>query len=497
MSHTKDNSAGIGKHVRNYLSANVLSGVLAFATLSLLARVLNKDELGEFKIFEKSAVLLAIFFELNFRGALSRYYLERTDDFKDFLITILRFLPIFAIGCFALWSLVYKPIALYFGLAPALVLVMGINGFFRLPWNLNWKLLVSKELSGQYARLSVLRDVGLLTVVAAILFIIPASCWWKTSSDPMLRGVEGSLALGITAVSGAFAVFLGYSLFKEAKGGRFKKKHLSYALAFGVPLLPHAISKFAFDYADQLIIRQLLGSRETGVYAFAYDLASVMGVAVLSLNQAWLPKFTDLRTAGRYEDIERHSLKYALRVLAFALALVFMSREAILLLGSSKYLESLPIMTPVIFGYVLLFLYTLYANHSFFLRRTGWISCASVGAVVVNIVLNYWWIPIFGITAAAWSTLVTSLVLLLAHFTLAKYILKERVASFTRLISLFCVALGVGIAWTYLESFALAKMSSIFPGHGLVVWLVAKWGIASIAVVIWWSRRSLKKDNSS
>jgi len=92
----------------------------------------------------------------------------------------------------------------------------------------------------------------------------------------------------------------------------------------------------------------------------------------------------------------------------------------------------------IVIGYVGVFLYTLYGNYSFYRKKTGLISLATLFAGGINIGLNYWLIPIYGYVAAAYTTLVSYFLLFLFHFLNVKYILKEKdIISIGRILSNF------------------------------------------------------------
>lgn len=77
-------------------------------------------------------------------------------------------------------------------------------------------------------------------------------------------------------------------------------------------------------------------------------------------------------------------------------------------------------MPPVIVACAFQFVYGMYVNIEIFIKKTFQISVGTVAAAIVNIVLNYFFIPIYGYQAAAYTTLIGYIFLWLFHFIIVK-----------------------------------------------------------------------------
>lgn len=457
------------RHARNYLSASAVAGILAFLTVAVLTRLLSPAEYGIVAIFLSIVSVFSILIELNFRGAVNRYYLELIDDFPDFLRTSLCFIALFTISCLGLLALFKTPLAQFFGIAPGIFLLGVACAAMQIPWNLNWKLLVAQQRSGTYAKLSVLRDSLIFAVGAVWVLVLAQSVGPSDLDNPMcvaprladgveigagdglICGRQMGVVYGTFCVALVFGALLAFRLARIAARGRFRRKHLVYALAFGVPLIPHALSGFLLVFFDRVIVNQLENEQSTGLYSFAYNIGMAMAMVVTAMNQAWLPIFTGDRREGRYGTIERLARSYSRYVYAIALLLVLFAREIAMVLADERYTAALTIVPVIVFSYVVVFLYTIYANHSFYLRKTWLISAATLIAAGTNVGLNYWLIPKYGYQAAAWTTLGCYLLLFVLHFLTARVLLAERVVRLRVVLPWFFAAAFVAAAYVLLE----------------------------------------------
>jgi len=464
------------RHARNYLLGSAAAGVIGFLTVSVLTRLLTKEEYGVLKVFLSVVTIFGVLVELNLRGAVNRYYLEETDDFPSFLKSVLLFLGAFTVFNVTWAWFLRGPLGAFLELDPTLAFLAVLLAITLVPWNLNWKLMGARLQSAQFSALRVFRDAVVLGVGAAWILSIPGT-------DHGLGGREYGMVWGTLAVNGAFAAYLIIKLWRTARPGPFDKRHLRYALAFGVPLVPHALSGFLLATFDRVIIQQLEGEASAGLYSFAYDVGAVMQMVVVAMNQAWLPIFTLLRNRERHAQIHRTATTYSQVLVAVALVIVLFGHELAYLLGGDRFSEALPIIPIVVMSYVALFMYNVYANHSFYLRRSGLISLATLLAGTVNVVLNYALIPEYGYAVAAWTTLGSYLLMFAGHYAVARWVLREPVTPVLPILGWFllgCAAsAGIVLAEDAIDDLVLTFFAVKLPALAILgTWALRAYKLA-------------------
>lgn len=486
-------AGGLLRHARNYLSAGAVTAIAGFATVPILTRLLTVEEYGYLGIFNSMVAVFVIVLGLNLHGAISRYYLERTEDFPDYVRTTLSFLGVAIAVELLLAFALREPLGALFEVPGTLFFAVALVAASQVPWQLNWKVLAAQMQSGAYARLNAIRSVaepvaGIACIIALYLWQTDAPLRFGDDRDPLPLGLHWGQIGGFLLVGLAFAFVLGRRLWQIGAAGRANRAHLRYALGFGIPLMPHTLSAYVLNLFDVIIINMVAGAEPAGLYAFAYAIGAITKSVVSAMNQAWLPVFTDHRTAGRYDKIDRMAGSYARYVYCAALLVVLFAQEVALVLADDRYHVALPLVPVIVFGYVALFLYTLYANHSFFLRRTGLISMATVVASAVNIGLNFWLIPIHGMVAAAWTTLVSYLVLLAMHFITARVVLRERVVPLSRVMPGYLVAAGLALGYV---------IAADAIEHYWITLLAVKLPLAAgVAFVAWHTRRADRRADA-
>ncbi len=423
-------------HAGNYIGGETVSGIMSALSLAILTRLLTPAEYGILSLFVSVVAVSSIILELNFRGAVNRYWSEADGDYPDFLHSILLGCAGFVMVFLAFGWVFRNSWGALLGLDGHLFFLALICGALRIPWNLAWKQDVAMEASRAYSvRLSIR---SLLTSVAGAAWV------YLLSSDRYMGQIYALLAVG--GLMGALTLAI---LVRTARGGKWNARHLKYALLFGIPLMPHALSTFLLSLSDRVVVSHFAGYADTGLYALAYDVGAITGTAAMALNQAWLPQFLDLRKAGNTTQIAVLSRTLSISFTSICCLALLMARELMFLLGGESFRVALPVIPVVIMGQAALFLATLYANYTFYRKRTGLISLATMFAAVINVALNIWLVPLYGYAAAAWTTWFSYILLTATEYGIARFLLGEQVVAARSLLGhqLLLGAVALLVPW--------------------------------------------------
>ncbi|MFW5794636.1 MAG: oligosaccharide flippase family protein [Bacillota bacterium] len=411
MKFSKDNLEFLG-HSKNYIFADFFSKALYFLVLPIITRLLSPSDFGVVSVFMALIAVFEIIFELNFRGTISRYYFEKNFDFKSFIGTNLIFLTTYgAILLLILFSTVnFWTRFLY--VEKQVVYAGFIVSYIYIYLNILLSYLRAAQKSKEFALVNVLYNT-LILVIAVFLYIY-------LKEDKYLGRVYSTLL-----IVSVFSIFAIVKLVKLSNWN-FKPNHIYLAVLFGIPLLPHSLSSFILAQFDKVIINQLEGSYDTGLYSFAYNVAMIMYVFVIGMDKSWSPMFYKKMNSNDKAGINELAQNYTKYVFSVALILVLFSREIVIIMADKKYHASLSIIPIIIIGYIFVFLYTLYIKYSLYYKKTYLVSICTIIAGIVNVVLNYAFIPKYGYKFAAISTVISYFLLFIFHFSNVKYILKEK-----------------------------------------------------------------------
>jgi O-antigen/teichoic acid export membrane protein len=159
--------------------------------------------------------------------------------------------------------------------------------------------------------------------------------------------------------------------------------------------------------SDVIVLKELSGSRETGVYSVAVSLVDMLYLLPIAVGVVLFPQLSAPGDPKKRWRVIRAALLHTGWIIGVGAAVIMMWGEPIIrLLFGSAYLPAYPIV--VVLAPAMLF-YGLNNIVSIYLAATGlpWFGVwVWVVAFCVNLGLNLLWIPTFGGVGAAWASLV-------------------------------------------------------------------------------------------
>ena len=225
------------------------------------------------------------------------------------------------------------------------------------------------------------------------------------------------------------ALFIGYLLLKD-KSITFliDKKLVNKILIYSSPLILHTFFNNILNYADRYFINDYLGTAQLGKYSVIYQLCMVMSLLITSFSMAWTPYFMKNMAIDKkgFMIIFNKTFKYySLSILIFGIIIYFIMPLIYKFYVGEDYKVENTIYLALLSGYFFQGLYRFKVNQLFFEEKTGWIASLSFISALINIILNFYLIPKWGLFGAAFATLVSYIVLYTILEILLSKILNE------------------------------------------------------------------------
>ncbi|HRP54744.1 oligosaccharide flippase family protein [Agriterribacter sp.] len=193
-------------------------------------------------------------------------------------------------------------------------------------------------------------------------------------------------------------------------------KNLKFLFVFGLPLIFHALSGNILSYADRFFVEGYLNKSQLGIYTFAYSLGSSIFFFYGSVGTYFEPlvyKFS--ADKKKYHAILKFYLTFVLMCASlFSIAILIGTKYFAFHFISEDYLSGFTVL-PIVLGAHLMMPFYHISNYELtVLNKTAFIAFSTIGSAILNILLNIFFIPKWGITGAAFSTLLTYIFLALA-----------------------------------------------------------------------------------
>lgn len=223
------------------------------------------------------------------------------------------------------------------------------------------------------------------------------------------------------AVQGVIALTLIFITYRQ-KFVIYQGEYWKRAIRFNVPLLPHYLSTVLLHSSDKIIIKDIIGQAQAGIYGVAYTASMCMQLFSTSINQALQPWFFQKMKAKKLQRIHRTINAILILVAGLNLVLIALAPEVIMILAPKEYYEAIWVIPPLAASVVVMFFYQYFVNVEFYFEESRLTALASIGAAVLNIALNYILIPIYGYIAAGYTTLISYLVFGFAHYFFMRWV---------------------------------------------------------------------------
>ena len=389
-----------------YTAAAILQRAAIFLLLPLFTRVLSPTEFGQVGVITALASALAVLVGLGLETAIFRGYLSDVGGAgsgPQFVNTVGGFAIIAPLLMGTAAAALAPTISSGFGIPADALQLACIGAGATAATLVPLALLRAQERLGDYLQLTALQ-VG-VTPILTILFV--AAFDWAVTGWMLAY-----------ALSSGILLIRGLGLLGHRWAPDFNTAHLSNALAFGVPLVPHALAHWGLALSDRAILGAFVTAPQVGAYYVAYLFSLPVSLLAIALSQATQPLYAEAVSS-------KAGMAGLKQVTTLQSVVTILASVAVALVGPALCLAVLPDtygaaadLIPWLAGGTCLFgLYLApIAAIALVAGRTQRVWIISVAAAALNIGLNLALVPSVGTFAAAVNTTIGYGVLLIGVY---------------------------------------------------------------------------------
>ena len=422
----------LGRHSAVYGLGGLVSRILATLLLPLYTHYLPPGSYGRVEIVTAATAVLAILLQLGISSAFFRFYFDAKEDAERLVVIRTSFWFTMAMSTLGLvlGVIFAAPIGHWLGLGhdPSLVRAGAVGLWAQTNYQQLTALFRVEERSVQYAIASVANV--LITVAAMVLFV--AYFHW---------GAVGLVVGNFTGTLVVYAVLLGYRY--EQLGAQFDTGLFRKMQHFGMPLVPSALALWTINFVDREFVSWYKGNAEVGVYSAAVKIASLITFVMVAFRTAWPAFAYSIEDDSEAKRTYSFVLTYLLALTSWAaLALGALAPWWVRLLTDPRYQRAEKGVALLAFAGAVYAGYVVLAIGSGRARKTQWNWAVTGAGAAVNVGLNFWLVPRWGMVGAAVSTAVAYVVLFVGMTLYAQHVYPVRY-QWRRVVT--CVAAGAGL----------------------------------------------------
>ena len=382
---------------------------ITMITTPFFTRLLSTEEYGLYSTYLSWESVFVLLITLSLYKAMMNLYVKYEN--RDRVLSAICGLELLISGIWAVVGCIFcQPLSRLLKISPILVCCLFISFVFSSVlqcWSLD------KRYAYDYKKVI---TVTLISTTASTLISVLAVCFINPTAN--MR------AATVVCVSAVIGIVLYTAVFRRSRVFCDKKIWL-FALGFCIPLLPHYLSEFVLQSSDKIMINYLCGSADVAIYSIAYAAGSLINLITNAINSSFAPYQYQKIASKEYSLLSKRANQVLLFVAVMLAGIMLFSREIVLVFGGKKYLESVQVIIPICIGVFFNYTFQLFARVQEYYERKLTVVIPSILCAVLNLVLNYIFIRLYGYQAAAYTTFVCYALFCLVHYIFYRKVCRE------------------------------------------------------------------------
>ena len=267
----------------------------------------------------------------------------------------------------------------------------------------------------------------------------------------------------------------------------YKCEYAEFAIKFNLPLLLHYFSQYVLDQSDRIMVQKIASMAAAGIYSVAYNIGLLLRIVTTSVNNAMTPWQYECLEKREHKKLDDTMFMVFVVVAGCCFVLSSFAPEIMKILADKKYYEGVYVIPPVSMGLFFSFMYTTFANVEFYYDKNKLSMYISSAGALLNIVLNYFGIKMFGYIAAAYTTLICYVLFAAGHYAYMSLSVKKsegigQVFNTKRILLLSFGVIAFGIIIIFFYDYIVVRYS-IIGGIMVIAYIFRKKLMATLAAV--------------
>ncbi|MBL5982259.1 hypothetical protein NAAC61_09805 [Petrotoga sp. 8T1HF07.NaAc.6.1] len=261
-----------------------------------------------------------------------------------------------------------------------------------------------------------------------------------------LRGYFLSMVLA--HLINTFILLVFGNVFKYLNFKSFSKSFMKSMLAYSVPLIPNSIMWWIIGVSDRYMLTYFLGFDAVGLYAVSHKFPSLLALLNGIFLRAW--QLSAMQEYGKegYEDFYKNIFGVLSLLLFLVTGLILLILKPLMsVFVADTFYESWKYIPFLLIGNVFQAFSSFFETNYTASKKTKGAFTTSVYGAIVNVGINLLLIPIWGIQAAAFSTMLAYLTMWLLRIFDTKKFVKIKIDWKNLILSI--ILIGIQIVGLY------------------------------------------------
>lgn len=438
-----ENLSKTKKSIVWFTLASIIQNAISFMVTPIYTRILSEEEYGIYSLFQSWLQIIAIISVFALDRCITVGFIKFSNKRKQFLSSIQSLMTLLVF----LWSIVViifndffeKLIELPLYMIIMMLLVSLMNNSLA---NWNWY----QRYIMNYKKLT------FVTVTSTIIIQV-VSCFIVLLIPSSNKGILLIMIMSLLRIFLYGCIYI--SIYIHNKVG-YNKEYWKFGLKYSIPIIPHALAQIVLNSSDRIMISKICGKTQTAYYSLTYSAAMVLNTILVCISSAIQPWYFEKIKNKEYSIIS--STTNGLLVFSAILSIIvsLFAPEILVVLAPSSYKEAIFVFPSIAASIFFNSMYLYFANFESYYEKSYYFSVATLTGALINIILNYFLLPVFGFIVAGYTTLIAYIVFAIMHYLFLTKICNEQLygirifnIGFIVFLSFFVILITIGITFLY------------------------------------------------
>lgn len=432
---------------------------LQFISMPIYTRIMSLEEYGVYSVFLSWCTLICVISSMNVYAGTFNKAMMRYEYHRDEYISSVQWLTFFiSMGVSAVILCFHERIYDYLGYSWELQFLLCMHILF----------FPSLQYWAQKQRfLFEYRKFLIITLANSVISLFLGIVLVNLSDEKSVTLIVVTVGIQ-TVINGTIFIY------QVIKGKCFyKKDYWKWSMLMAIPLMPHYISEILLGHADRLMIDQMCGAAEAGIYSIVYQISMVMTILRTGMNAAFIPwQYYSIKNKN-YNKIKSVTRNLTLLIWILTILLILIGPEIIKIVAPAEYYEAIIDIPAIMIGCYFIFIYVLFLNIEIYYEKNQYVAIVSVVVSLLNIVLNYYFIQWFGYLSAGYTTMISYILMAAIHLFIVNRILKpygplSMLYDIKLIIKLSSLLIVIGFVALILYQFICLRYGTILFSMGFI-----------------------------
>ncbi len=391
----------------------VISMLVSLVTTIFLTRIISLSDLGIATSFMTMKGIFNIICLLSMYIAINRMLLDIKGNDFEYLSSIYIFSSMFCLFTYFIYLIFSKYFNYFLGFDTKLMSLMFLMMFLINSCTIvvtYWNFKNNYKWTFIYNILS-----NPVSQICSLVFAV-------LLTDKKYLG----RIVGIDTFNIIFGVICAFLICFKGKF-TYNKDYVKKSLKICIPMIPHLLAQVILSSCDLLMIKNLTGAANAGIYSMAYTISNLLYALLVQLFNPWSPWVYRRLKNNEIDTIKSNSKVLISLSFVLCVGLICVSPELIKIFLTKDYYPAINLIAPICIGFFFQIMYIFFYDIEYFYKKNSQIATYSVMAAILNIILNFIFIKKFGYYAAAYTTLISYFLLFMFHYYGMRKVEKRKI----------------------------------------------------------------------